>query len=173
MKAEVEAVLPARAQTGCDEIVRQVRHMYGEKQERPGCPINAVKAQLKRSGLRPTRQRVMLGWMLFGQGHRHVAAEDLFAEVTRARGHLSLATVYNTLNQFTEAGLLRQVQAGPGKAYYDTNTSDHQHFAVEGEGLVFDIESEPLALKALPQPPEGFEIAGVDVVVRLKRLRKS
>jgi Fur family transcriptional regulator, iron response regulator len=169
MAPDPSPILPAPERSGCDEIVRLVRTMYDEKRDRPGCPINAVKSELRRVGLRPTRQRVMLGWMLFGQGNRHVSAEDLFAEATRSRAHLSLATVYNTLNQFTEAGLLRQVQAGPGKAYYDTNTTDHQHFAVEGEGTVFDIDTDPLALKQMPKVPDGFEVAGVDIVIRLKR----
>jgi Fur family iron response transcriptional regulator len=160
----------ARSATGCEEIARLVREAYDRARERPGCPISGVKARLREKGLRPTRQRVLLGWMLFARGDRHVSAEELYAEATRARAHLSLATVYNTLHQFTEAGLLRQVQAGPGKAYFDTNTSDHHHYVVDGENAVFDVAGDKLELAAPPKAPPGFAIAGVDVIVRLRRL---
>ncbi len=159
------------AVTGCEEIARLVREAYGQHRERPGCPISSVKSRLRAKGLRPTRQRVLLGWMLFARGDRHVSAEELFAEATRARAHLSLATVYNTLHQFTEAGLLRQVQAGPGKAYFDTNTHDHQHYVVDGEDLVFDVPGDALKLAATPEAPPGFAVQGIDVIVRLRRLQ--
>jgi Fur family transcriptional regulator, iron response regulator len=135
-----------------------------------GCPMSNVKAKLRNVGLRPTRQRIMLGWMLFAKGHRHVSAEALFEEATRSRASLSLATVYNTLRQFCDVGLIRQVHVGAGKAYFDTNTGEHHHFIVEGEDEVFDVEDEPIEIGALPRAPAGFAIAGVDVIVRLRRL---
>lgn len=161
---------PEPESNGCSEINRLVREVYGAQVERPGCPISAVKNRLRASGLRPTRQRVLLGWMLFGKDHRHVSAEALFAEATRARAFLSLATVYNTLHQFTEAGLLRQVNVGSGKAYFDTNTSDHHHYLIEGGEEVFDVEGETLHLEHTPTAPPGFAVAGVDIIVRLRRL---
>jgi Fur family iron response transcriptional regulator len=168
MRMERDAVAgDARADEGLGAVVRQLRQ---DAPARPGCPISAVKAKLRESGLRPTRQRVLLGWLLFGKGHRHVSAEVLFDEVTRARGQLSLATVYNTLRQFTEAGLLRQVHIGSGRATFDTDISDHHHFVVEGEDAVIDIDDATLSVSALPEAPPGFAILGVDVVVRLKRI---
>ncbi len=161
---------PAPESNGCTEISRLVREAYGNQAERPGCPISAVKARLRERGLRPTRQRVLLGWMLFGKAHRHVSAEALFAEATRSRAFLSLATVYNTLHQFTEAGLLRHVHVGSGKAYFDTNTSDHHHYLIEGEDDVFDVPGETLHLESAPVAPPGFAVAGIDVIVRLRRL---
>ncbi len=134
-----------------------------------GCPVHMLKVKLRGAGLRPTRQRVALGWMLFGKGDRHVSAEALHEEATKARVPVSLATVYNTLHQFKEAGLLRQVAMEGSKTYFDTNTSDHHHFFVEGEERMIDIPGASLDVAKLPPPPEGMEIIGVDVIVRLKR----
>jgi Fur family iron response transcriptional regulator len=142
----------------------------GDRAESGGCPVSAVRERLKVAGLRPTRQRILLGWLLFAKGHRHVSAEDLYAEATRARAALSLATVYNTLRQFSEAGLLRQVHVGSGKAYFDTYTGSHHHFVVEDEDLVFDVPDEGVAIGSVPAAPPGFRVVGVDVVVRLARI---
>jgi Fur family transcriptional regulator, iron response regulator len=120
-------------------------------------------------GLRPTRQRVSLGWLLFGKGDRHITAEMLYEEATRARVPVSLATVYNTLHQFTEAGLLRQLAVDGAKAYFDTNPTEHHHFFIEGDDLLIDVPAEGVAVGALPEPPDGLEIAGVEVIVRLRR----
>ena len=98
-----------------------------------GCPWHDVKAMLREVGLRPTRQRMALGWILFGKGDRHLTAEMLYEEATRAKVPVSLATIYNTLHQFTEVGLLRQVAVDGSKAYFDTNVTAHHHFFVEGE----------------------------------------
>jgi Fur family transcriptional regulator, iron response regulator len=142
-----------------------------EKKDTPlvGCPVNLLKGKLRSAGLRPTRQRVALGWMLFGKGDRHVSAEALHEEACKARVPVSLATVYNTLHQFKEAGLLRQVAMDGSKAYFDTNTSDHHHFFVEGEDLMMDIPGPALDVTSLPHPPEGMEIARVDVIIRLRK----
>jgi Fur family transcriptional regulator, iron response regulator len=134
-----------------------------------GCPVQVLKGKLRGAGLRPTRQRVALGWMLFGKGDRHVSAEALHEEAIRARVPVSLATVYNTLHQFKDAGLLRQVAMEGSKTYFDTNTSDHHHFFVEGEERMIDIPGAALDVAKLPEPPEGMEIAGVDVIVRLRK----
>ncbi len=123
--------------------------------------------QLRAAGLRPTRQRVTLAQLLFGEGDRHVSAECLHSEVTAAGEQISLATVYNTLHQFTRAGLLRALPVDGGKTYFDTNTSDHNHFFVETEGKLLDIPSESIRVEGLPEPPAGLKISHVDVVVRL------
>lgn len=136
---------------------------------RSGCPVHDLKGMLRQAGLRPTRQRIALGWLLFGKGDRHVTAESLFDEASRARVPVSLATIYNTLHQFTEAGFLRAVAVEGSKAYFDTNVGNHYHFFVEGEGGLVDIEDADIEMGRLPEPPEGMEIARIDVVVRLRR----
>src|SRR3974390_2496465 len=98
----------------------------------PGGPLPGVKAVLRGVGLRPTRQRMALGWMLFGKGDRHVTAEMLHEEAVKAKVPVSLATIYNTLHQFTEVGLLRQVAVDGSKTYFDTNVTEHHHFSIEG-----------------------------------------
>jgi Fur family transcriptional regulator, iron response regulator len=137
---------------------------------RPGCPFNDLRQKLRGVGLRPTRQRVSLGWLLYAKGDRHVSAEILYEEALRARVPVSLATVYNTLHQFTEAGLLRELAMDGAKTFFDTNVSDHHHFFVEGEEDVIDVPGTAVEVASLPTPPDGFEIARVDVVVRLRRI---
>jgi Fur family iron response transcriptional regulator len=131
-----------------------------------------VSSMLRRAGLRPTQQRLSLGNLLFAQGDRHISAEMLHVEAIQARVPVSLATVYNTLNQFTEAGLLRELTVDGARTYFDTNVSDHHHFYVEGaDEAVLDIPSEAIGLDRMPTTPEGYEIARVDVVVRLRKRR--
>ena len=134
-----------------------------------GCPWHDVKAMLRQVGLRPTRQRMELGWLLFGKGDRHITAEMLYEEANSAKAPVSLATVYNTLHQFTDAGLLRQVAVEGTKSYFDTNASQHHHFFVEEENALFDIPDADVFVGKPPIPPEGYEIARIDVVVRLRR----
>jgi len=137
-----------------------------------GCPWHDVKAKLRDVGLRPTRQRMALGWILFGKGDRHVTAEMLYEEATRAKVPVSLATVYNTLHQFTEVGLLRQVAVDGSKAYFDTNNSEHHHFFIEDQNDLLDIPSSDVVVGKAPVAPEGYEIARIDVVVRLRRKQR-
>ena len=138
----------------------------------PGLPSHTIlermTAQLRHAGLRPTRQRVDLGRILFAKGHRHISAEDLHAEAEAAGVSVSLATVYNTLHQFTEAGLLREVAIDGSRTYFDTNVSDHHHFFVEGEGELIDLVGD-IGIDRLPEPPEGMEITAIEVVVRVRR----
>jgi Fur family iron response transcriptional regulator len=124
---------------------------------------------LRSAGMRPTRQRIALSELLFSSGDRHVCAEMLHEEADAAKIPVSLATVYNTLNQFRDAGLLREVALVGTRVYFDTNMSDHQHFYVEGSGEVLDIPDGAIHLTGLPEAPDGMEIAGVDVVVRLRQ----
>lgn len=127
------------------------------------------KDWLATAGLRPTRQRVALAKLLVGDGeHRHVTAESLF-EASRAAGEqVSLATVYNTLKSFSEAGLLREILVNGTKGYFDTNTTNHPHFFWEDDGRLQDAPKEGLEIAALPKAPDGAEISKVDVVIRLK-----
>lgn len=134
-----------------------------------GCPVHSLRERLRGAGLRPTRQRVSLGWLLFGKGDRHVSAEMLYDEAMRARVPVSLATVYNTLHQFTQAGLLRELAVDPSKTYFDTNPSEHHHFYIEGEDRMVDVPSDAIRLAALPDLPEGMEVARVEVILRLRR----
>jgi Fur family iron response transcriptional regulator len=123
--------------------------------------------RLRKTGLRPTRQRVALAELLFGNGDRHFTAEMLHAEAVKSGIPVSLATVYNTLHQFVEAGLLREVAIESSKTYFDTKTSDHFHFFFEKDGILVDIETTDLKVENLPKPPEGMEITRIDVLVRL------
>jgi len=126
-----------------------------------------LQKALREAGLRPTRQRVALAELLFRQGDRHLTAETLHEEAQRNAVPVSLATVYNTLHQFTEAGLLREVAIEGSKTYFDTNTSDHCHFFLESEGALEDIPREMIEINRLPEPPAGMKISRVDVLVRL------
>jgi len=137
----------------------------------PGCPWRDVKEMLRLAALRPTRQRVALGRLLLDKGDRHLTAEMLFVEATQARIPVSLATVYNTLNQLTDAGLLRQVSVDGTKTYFDTNVSAHHHFYLENNHELVDIPDPHLVLQKMPEVPEGYEIARVDMVVRLRKKR--
>ena len=128
-----------------------------------------VATRLRGAGLRPTRQRLALAEILFGSGDRHITAEQLHAEAVAARVPVSLATVYNALHQFTDVGLLRQVAVDGSKTYFDTNSTQHHHFFVEGENALLDIPDTDVVVGKTPIPPEGYEIARIDVVVRLRR----
>lgn len=130
-----------------------------------------VVQRVRSAGLRPTRQRVALAELLFAKGDRHLSAEELHEEAVEAGVPVSLATVYNALHHFTGAGLLRILAVEGSKTYFDTNTSDHHHFFIEGENRVFDISNGPVQVINLPEPPEGMEISNVDIVVRLRPKR--
>ncbi|MFD1343665.1 iron response transcriptional regulator IrrA [Litorisediminicola beolgyonensis] len=125
---------------------------------------------LSQADLRPTRQRLALAELLVGDGkNRHVTAESLFA-AAEARGEkVSLATVYNTLRAFCDAGLMQEVTVDGTKSYFDTNTHDHPHFFWEDDGTLTDAPADQLEIARLPSVPDGAEIASVDVVIRLRR----
>jgi len=126
-------------------------------------------ARLRKAGLRPTRQRAELAALLFSRGHRHLTAEILREEAKSSGVNVSLATVYNTLHQFTNAGLLRQVVVDATRGYFDTNVDEHQHFYLEDHGTLIDIPGDAIAVAGVPAPPRGTRIDRVDVVVRVKR----
>jgi Fur family iron response transcriptional regulator len=132
-------------------------------------PFAPAIDRLKSAGLRPTRQRLALARLLYDKGDRHVTAEQLHQEAAAANVRLSLATVYNTLHQFTSLGMLREVVVEPGRSYFDTNIGEHHHFFDEDSGELADIPGEQVELAKLPAPPSGAKISRVDVIVRLKR----
>src|SRR5579872_1124105 len=134
-----------------------------------GCPVHQLRGKLRKANLRPTRQRVALGWLLFGKGDRHVTAETLYEEAVSMKVPVSLATVYNTLHQFTQAGLLNEIAVDGSRTYFDTNVTPHHHFLIEETNSLLDIPKGQVAVSGLPEAPEGTEIARVDVIVRIKR----
>ncbi|MDJ0827391.1 MAG: Fur family transcriptional regulator [Rhodobacter sp.] len=122
------------------------------------------------AGLRPTRQRVALAALLVGDGEdRHVTAESLYDAACGTDERVSLATVYNTLRAFCDAGLMREITVDGSKSYFDTNTSNHPHFYWEDTASLSDAPADELEIQRLPEAPEGTEIAKVDVVIRLRR----
>jgi Fur family iron response transcriptional regulator len=144
---------------------------HGRQPALTGCPWHDVNEMLQSVGLRPTRQRMALGWLLFGKGARHLTAEMLYEEATLAKVPVSLATVYNTLNQLTDSGLLRQVSVDGTKTYFDTNVTAHHHYYLENNHELVDIPDPHLVLQKMPDVPEGYEISRIDMVVRLRKKR--
>jgi Fur family iron response transcriptional regulator len=140
--------------------------MRGKSGEKTG---EETTARLREVGMRPTRQRMELAGLLFRRGDRHTTAEGLHDEAVNAGIKVSLATVYNTLHQFTEAGLLRQVVVDASRSYFDTNIGDHQHFYCEDENRLIDIPGDSIAVAGVPTPPKGTQIERVDVVIRVRR----
>ena len=132
-----------------------------------------VVERLRRVGLRPTRQRVALAQLLFDVPDRHVTAEQLHGEAVAAAIRVSLATVYNTLHQFTAAGLMREVVVESGRSYFDTNIDDHHHFFCESTGRLQDIPGELVRVGELPKPPAGAEIRRVDVIIRVRQTSRA
>lgn len=131
-------------------------------------PFTPMLERLRDAGLRPTRQRLALARLLFEGGNRHVTAEQLHAEARREEIAVSLATIYNTLNQFRKAGLLREVVVDSGRSWFDTNLEEHHHFFHEATGALTDFEAEGLAVEGVPKAPAGTEIDRVEVIVRLR-----
>lgn len=127
-----------------------------------------LRERLRSVGLRPTRQRIALGEILFGRGDRHVSAEELHEEAIGASVPVSLATIYNTLHQFTSAGLLREVAVESNRTYFDTNTHDHHHMFIEDKNIVVDVPLDAVTLREAPRVPDDYEVVRVDVVVRVR-----
>lgn len=129
-----------------------------------------IADRLKNAGLRPTRQRIMLGSLLWEGPDRHVTAEQLHSESRNANMQVSMATVYNTLHQFVDAKLLREVIVDGGRSYFDTNTRPHHHFLYEQSGELEDIAAERISLSDIPVP-EGYkpsQVSSVDVIIRVR-----
>ena len=125
---------------------------------------------LAQAGVRPTRQRLSLATLLVGDGRdRHVTAESLHASVVETGDKVSLATVYNTLRAFCDAGLVQEVTVDGHRSYFDTRVDDHPHYYMEEDGSLTDAPKTAIALKDVPQAPEGYEVAKVDIVIRLRK----
>ena len=131
-------------------------------------PDSEAMKSLRAVGLRPTRQRMALARLLFGHGNRHVTAESLYDSAQGADIKVSLATVYNTLHQFTAAGLLRQVVVDSSRSYFDTNVDEHHHFYLEDTGEITDIPGDWINSFAPTGLPDNMELSRIDVVVRLR-----
>ena len=137
---------------------------------RKGCPASEARDRVIRAGLRPTPQRCAIAWLLAGPTHRHVTPEALYNEATKARVSVSLSSIYNIVRQFTEVGLLRQ-RTFKGLVIYDTDVSDHQHFLVEETQEVLNMPGASMQVGGLPNAPEGYEIAGVELIARVRSKR--
>ncbi len=139
--------------------------------------ISPMKAELedkiRTAQLRPTKQRIALAELLFASGNRHITAEKLHSEALDAGVRISLATIYNNLHQFTEAGLLREVVVDASKSYFDTNVTPHHHFFHEDKGLLEDICCEKMSVTNLPDLPDGTRISSIDVIVRVSNANNS
>jgi Fur family iron response transcriptional regulator len=131
-------------------------------------PFSHALDRLRDAGLRPTRQRLALAKLLFDECDRHITAEQLHSEALSGNIRVSLATVYNTLHQFTAAGLLREIVVDAGRSYFDTNTTCHHHFFDENTGVLSDVPEGQLEVTGIPTPPQGSQVESVDVVVRIR-----
>lgn len=129
-----------------------------------------LMAVLRMAGLRPTRQRLALAELLFSGPHRHVNAEQLRTEADAAGVQVSLATIYNSLHQFRQAGLLREISVDAARSYFDTDTTDHHHFFIEDEQRIEDIPSDSIKIAGIPDAPDGMAVTHVDVIVRVKKV---
>ncbi len=136
-------------------------------------PYSHIVDRLRNAGLRPTRQRMALARILFDGGQRHLTAEQLHAEALQDNVRVSLATVYNTLHQFTSANLLREIVVEPGRSYFDTNTDEHHHFFNETSGRLEDIPPGAIDVPQVPEPSDGSDVRRVDVIVRTRDPRQS
>jgi Fur family transcriptional regulator, iron response regulator len=146
-----------------------IKGVKGRKGD-PMTPTERGADWLTRGGLRPTRQRLALATLLVGDGeNRHVTAESLYALSARSDEKVSLATVYNTLRAFCEAGLMNEVVVDGSKSYFDTRMDDHPHFYWEDTASLTDAPADQLQISGLPQAPAGTVVSKVDVVIRLRR----
>jgi Fur family iron response transcriptional regulator len=131
-------------------------------------PYSQVVEVLKEAGLRPTRQRMALAKLLCDRGDCHITAEQLYKRARNAGVRVSLATIYNTLHQFTRAGILREIVVESGCSYFDTNISEHHHFFFEDTCELADIDGDDVVISAVPSPPKGTTVDRVDVIIRVR-----
>ena len=138
--------------------------------EKNATPDEAVLTErLREAGLLPTRQRVAIAALLLDGRHRHVSADSLAREIRQTGAHMAGGTIYNTLNQFTEAGLLRRVTIHNEHSVFDTNTQHHHHFYDAEQDRLIDIPADEVLLASLPGAPEGHDIKAVDVLIHISQ----
>lgn len=137
----------------------------------PNVPLLDWLDSMRQARIRPTRQRIMVAKLLADKGTRHVTADILHRESMDGGKGVALATIYNTLHEFTEAGLLRRVPVGD-RAFFCNNINPHHHFYDEESGELIDVPDGQPALASMPTPPDGMEIVGVEVLVRVRRRRR-
>ncbi|MFA5899646.1 MAG: iron response transcriptional regulator IrrA [Hyphomicrobium sp.] len=166
-EAMTNSTQPASCEAGRDpmEIVSSLKCQLCTR----SCQTRELGSKLRDAGLRPTRQRLQLAKLLYGAGDRHFTADMLHEDALRERIPVSLATVYNTLQQFTQSGLLRRLAMDGQKTWFDTNVSDHHHLFYEEDNAIVDVPNGYLSISQLPPVPAGMEIARIEVVVRLRR----
>jgi len=136
-------------------------------------PMNIYHQAMKKiesSGIRPTKQRRVLAKILFENGNRHVSADELFHDVKKEDRKISMATVYNTLKQFTSLGLVREVVVDQNKSLYCTNRKSHYHLYIEDEGKIVDIPTKNIDLN-IPSIPACLQLHNIDVIVRIRTLK--
>ena len=131
---------------------------------------NQAIKKIDRSGIRPTKQRRILAKILFEKGNRHISAEELYSEVRKQDRQISMATVYNTLKQFTTLGLIREIVVDKSKSLYDTNNKNHYHLYIEDEGKIIDIPTKNINLD-IPSIPACLQLHNIDIIVRIRTLK--
>ena len=136
----------------------------------PLSPYSMALKKIEESGIRPTKQRRVLAKLLFQKGDRHISAENLFDEVKKEDRKISMATIYNTLKQFTNLGLIREIVVDKNKSLYDTNNKPHYHLYIEDEGKIHDIPTNNINLD-LPSVPACLTLHNIDIIVRVRSLK--
>ena len=126
-----------------------------------------VEAKLRASGVKPTNQRIEIGMLLFASP-RHMSADQIIGDLRAAGSRVSKATVYNTLNLFSEHGLAREVSVDPARQFYDSTTTPHHHFYNVDTGELTDIGLDELQFSRLPDLPAGTEAHDIEVIVRVR-----
>lgn len=139
----------------------------------PGCPLAQARDRLRRAGLKPTAQRCAIAWLITASPPRHLTPETLYGEALAARVSVSMSSIYNIVRQFAEKGLLRERVLTGGFTVFDTDVSDHHHFVVEATGEVLNVPWTEVPVADLPSPPDGYEVAAVELVVRLRKPRSD
>jgi len=129
--------------------------------------VEEVSRLLREHDITPTAQRVEIANVLFTR-KEHLSAEDVFVLVNGEAPRVSKATVYNTLGLFAAQGLIREVIADPDRTFYDPNTAPHHHFYDTATGKLTDIPAEAVEISRLPALPEGVQMEGVEVIVRVR-----
>ena len=140
----------------------------------PLSTYNLAIQKLKDRGIRPTKQRMILAKLLFEKGNRHISAEDLYLEVKKEKRKISLATIYNTLNQFTNFGLIREVVVDQNKSLYCTNKESHYHLFIEDEDKIIDVPSKNINIDLnIPEMPACLNLHDVDITIKIRTLNKK